>query len=909
MSLPVKRIPIEGLRDDVRVLGQVLGTVLREQMGAEIFETVESVRRTCIRLREHHDEAEEGALTSLFRSLSTGALVELTRAFTIYFHLVNLAEEHHRVRSLVRRDAERYPAPRPESVEAAIRDLARRGVAPDEIRTFLAGFELRPVLTAHPTEAKRRTVLEHLRRIAADIGGITGGYPNPRVQKRLIERLGEHVTALWQTDELRIDRPHPLQEVRNGLYHLAGAIYQVVPELYRDLDEALRVHYPGIEAPTKPLLVFGSWIGGDRDGNPSVTPAVTEETLRLQRAAILDLYIRDVGVLRAMLSASRRRIGPVPEVERSLEHDRETHPEIVAEARARNPDEPYQQKLSVILARLEATRAKRAGGYHDVDAFLTDLGVIERALTRHRGARIAKGELRDLMWRVKTFGFHLAELDLRQEASIHEQVVDRLLGSVGYVGLDEAGRVDVLTQALGRPPTGHLAAVAREGGPVGDTAALFLELPRWQRSYGARACHSYIISLTRSVSDVLEVMLLAKEGGAIRIQGEHVEADLDIVPLFESIPQLDAAGDTIDALLSIPCYRALVRARGDCQEVMLGYSDSNKDGGYLASNWSLYRAQRTIPVAGARHGVNITLFHGRGGAIGRGGGPTERAIMARPDEVRTGRLKLTEQGEVVSARYSDPRIAQRYLEQVTYSMLLAGFQEPTAPIEARWEPLMSALSARALRAYRELVDDPDLIEFFLRATPILHVAQLNIASRPSSRGAIDDVTRIRAIPWVFSWTQSRINLPGWYGLGSALADHIGGSADGLHDLREMYRTWPFFNTVIDNAQISLATADLGIARRYAALAGAVGESVFERIRAEYERTVDTVLQITCQRSLLEGSIVARLIALRNPYVDPMHHAQIALLERLRHVTDGVETVHSAVMQTINGIAAGLQTTG
>ncbi|MDQ3783906.1 MAG: phosphoenolpyruvate carboxylase [Actinomycetota bacterium] len=919
ISMRGNRIPIEGLRDDVRVLGEVLGTVLKEQMGADIFETVEEIRKGCIRMREKYDEAEECALRERIAALDVDSLVELTRAFTVYFHLSNIAEEHHRIRVLRHREAELGSGSRHESIAAAIRDLKQRGVSPSDVREFLDHLDLRPVFTAHPTEARRRTVLQHLRRIAADARLLSEGGEAPRVGERLIDRLEGHVTVLWQTEELRIDRPDPLQEVRSGLYYLAGSVYEVLPSFYRDLEEALDYYYPDITLPNRSFLHFGSWMGGDRDGNPAVSSETTEATLQLHRDTILDLYIRDVGRIVGVLSASERRVGPVDEIRGSLDDDARWWPELVAKARRRNRDEPYRQKLSLILDRLRATRAcnlqaSEAGAYTRAEEFTADLELLQRSLRKHRGERVALGDLQDLLWRARTFGFHLAKLDLRQESEVHEEAVARLMACGerhdDYRGLDESGRIATLLKAMQSPVTGALSEVSKSDGSAGRTTSLFERLTAWQRFFGAGACDSYIISLTHSLSDVLEVMLLAKEAGLVRIDGDRVESDLDIVPLFESIPELDASGRTTDLLLTIPLYRALVKSRGEKQEVMLGYSDSNKDGGYLASNWSLYRAQRAIPEAAARHGVDIRLFHGRGGAIGRGGGPTGRAIMAQPDTTRNGWLKLTEQGEVIFARYSNPQITHRYIEQLVYSMLCAGFGEPMEEAEAHWSELMSELSEHALGEYRSLVhDDPALVSFFLQATPILEVARLNIGSRPSSRGAVDDVARIRAIPWVFSWTQSRMNLPGWYGLGFALAARIGASHDGINELQEMYRSWPVFGSIVDNAQISLATADMRIAQRYSALAGAGGEEIFERIRTEFDRTVAAVLQVCDQQSLLEGSLLARLIQLRNPYVDPMHYAQISLLQSLRDRRGEDGRARAAVLQTINGIAAGLQTTG
>ena len=921
MSMPSTptRIPIERLRDDVRTLGNVLGTVLTEQLGTETFEEIEEIRQACIRLREDYHEQREQALRNRISSLDQGALVELTRAFTVYFHLINIAEEQHRVHVLREREAERYPAPRSESIEAALRELKERNVSSDGVRSFLDRLDLWPVFTAHPTEARRRTVLQHLRHIAADVRLLSDVRFGPESRERVLDRLAEDVTALWQTEEIRIEKPDPLQEVRNGLYYFEQSVYEVLPGVYRDLQRALRRYYPDVAMPVRPFIRFGSWMGGDRDGNPWVTPSITEQTLQLHRDTILDLFIRETGALLAALSPSRSRVGPIEELDRAVDADSEAFPDLVSEARRRNPDEPYRQKLAVVLARLRATRASsltqiKDAAYRSAGDFIADLELVQRALVTHRGTRLAEGDLQNLLWRARTFGFHLAKLDLRQESDVHEEIIGELFRRTGrhedYSALDEAARVVALVDALESPVTGVLDEVANLDTVSGRTASLFHRLPNWQRHFGTEACDTYIISLTHGPSDVLEVLLMAKEAGLVRIEQDRVESDLDVVPLFELIPELGAAGGMVDTLLRIPVYRAHVKARGDHQEVMLGYSDSNKDGGYLTSNWSLYGAQSSIPKAGARHGVGVELFHGRGGAIGRGGGPTGRAIMAQPDPARNGRLKLTEQGEVIFARYSNRRIARRYIEQVTHSMLRAGFDEPTSQAEARWGKVMDRLSRRALEAYETLVrGNADLVRFFLGATPILEVSRLNIGSRPASRGAVEDIARIRAIPWVFSWTQSRINLPGWYGLGTALREPLDRSGNGIEDLRTMYRTWPFFRSVIDNAQISLATADMRIAERCADLAGPRLRHVFNRIRTEYDTTVRAVLQVTVQSRLLEGSFLARSIQLRNPYVDPIHYAQATLLERLRAGVKDPDAVRSAVLQTINGIAAGLQTTG
>jgi phosphoenolpyruvate carboxylase len=920
MTHAASRIPIDRLRDDVRLLGSLVGRVLREQRGPGLLDDVEWIRRKSIELRERQSATGDLELVEYIGSLDHATLVELIRAFCVYFHLINVAEENHRLRVLNEHEARSGAEPRPESIAAAMRDLKKRNVPPHEVASFVTRLDFRPVFTAHPTEARRRTVLEHLRRLASCVTKLD----DPRItfpeRERLIDRLLEDITILWQTEELRAERPKPLQEVRNGLYFFEHTVYRVIPTIYRDLEAALARYYPELPVPQHPIIQFGSWMGGDQDGNPLVDADTVEETLRLHRDTVLRLYIAEVGDLLSELSQSVKRIGESVELAECVGSDLEFFPHLVKQARSRNPHEPYRQKLSVILERLRATRLTRPSephpdAYEDASRLLADLEGLSRALDVHRGARVSGGRLRDLLWRVRTFGFHLAKLDLRQESDAHETVVAKVLshgGHADYESLDEAGRCDVLVAALAEPPKGFLPDVAGIDDAVGRTAAVFERLPAWQDFYGTDACDSYVISLTHHPSDVLEVLFLAREAGLVEFRGDKAKSSLDIVPLFELIDELERCESMVDSLLRLPLFRAQVSARGDRQEIMLGYSDSNKDGGYLTSNWKLYNAERALPATCSAHGVDVLLFHGRGGAIGRGGGPTARAIMAMPQEARTGRLKMTEQGEVVYARYSNPNIARRHLEQVFHSMILAGFDHERVERESAWSRVTSSLSQRSYGVHRKLVyDHPHFLSFFFQATPIQEVSRLNIASRPASRGALEDIRLIRAIPWVFSWTQSRFNVPGWYGLGTALSDHIEHSPDGTGELRAMYREWPFFRSLIDNAQISLATADMRIAWLYARLAETEGrDEVFDLIRSEHERAVRAILEVTTQSEILENSVLGRLIRLRNPYVDPLHFAQASLLRRLRSLGDqDADHVHAAVLQTINGIAAGLQTTG
>jgi phosphoenolpyruvate carboxylase len=894
---------------------------LEEQSGSRLLHEVESIRRRSIDLREHLSESGDLALMKHIGTLDERTLVEVIRSFCVYFHLINVAEENHRLRVLSQHDAWSDAGPRPQSIAAALHDLKRQEVPAEEVESFLGGLDFRPVFTAHPTEARRRTVLEHLRGLSSWVTVLDDPRLTASERERATDRLLEEITILWQTEELRPERPTPLQEVRNGLYFFEHSVYGVVPTIYRDLEEALARYYPDVPVPSGPVIRFGSWMGGDQDGNPAVDADVIDKTLRLQRDTVLRLYIAEVDDLVSALSQSVRRIGPSAELIASLDLDSESVPHLVKQARRRNPEEPYRQKLSVILERLRATRSTRPeephfDAYPSPATFLQDLEGLCRALEGQRGGRVSRGRLRDLLWRVQTFGFHLAKLDFRQESRVHETVVARMLHradfDVDYEKLDESTRIDVLTTALATPRSGFPTDATTTVG-VGDrTAAVFERILAWQDFYGTEACDSYVISLTHDPSDVLEVLFLAREARVIDFHGNEARSSLDIVPLFELIDDLDRCENIVDSLLRIPLYRAQVSARGDRQEIMLGYSDSNKDGSYLTSNWNLYKAERALPRTCSAHGVEALLFHGRGGAIGRGGGPTTHAIMAMPREARTGKLKLTEQGEVIFARYSNPKIAHRHLEQVLHSMILARFDPDRAQREPRWAGVLSTLADRSCDFYRDLVyEHPHFLPFFFEVTPIREVGRLNIASRPASRGAPEDLRSIRAIPWVFSWTQSRINLPGWYGLGTALSDLIESSADGVAELRDMYEAWPFFKSVIDNAQISVATADMRIASLYADVAETEGrDELFNLIRSEYDRAVRAILDVTGRSEVLENSVLGRLIKLRNPYVDPLHLAQANLLGRLRSSDgDDAEAVHSALLQTINGIAAGLQTTG
>lgn len=909
------RIPIERLREDVRLLGSLLGQVLQEQGGPELLACVEQIRRRAIACRTDPSPEAHRTLRSLVDALDLPRAREVVRAFTLYFHLINLAEEHHRLRTLRDREIRGQPAPRPESVAAAVAGLRLAGVSAGRLAGLLERLELRPVFTAHPTEARRASVLVHLRAVAHLVAALDSPHVTPEERRRLVDGLLARITTLWQTDEVRARRPSPLDEVLGGLYYLEHSAWKVAPVLYRDLQEAAEASSPEARAAVRPFLRFGSWMGGDRDGHPLVTTEVTERTLELQRDRVLRLYRDEVEALARELSLSTRRVGVSRELLASVESDLAELAELRADPDLPPPTEPYRRKLRAVAERLRRTARRSPGGYPSPHRFLQDLELLRHSLESNQASRVARGRLQDLWARVHTFGFHFTSLDLRQESELHGRVVAQLLRRAGvtedYLGLPEPDRTALLARLLEQEPV----PLRPEDPEAAEVVRLFQAVPSWQQRFGPEACETYIVSMTEGPSDVLEVLWLAAQVGLFRCAAGEVVSRLHVVPLFERIHELRRCGEILDALFRIPAYRAHLAAWDDLQEVMLGYSDSNKDGGYLAANWALHRAQSVLPEVARRHGCRVRLFHGRGGAIGRGGGPTERAILAQPPEAVDGRLKLTEQGEVLAARYGNPLVARRHLEQLTSALLQASLAESHPPDPARrerWEAILEDLAERSRRAYRALVyEDPDFPAYFAQATPILEITRLNMASRPAARTGTMRVEDLRAIPWVFSWTQTRTNLPGWYGLGSALDGFVRDQPEGMLELRAMYAGWPFFRSVVDNAQISLGTADLSVARLYAELVedDGVRERVYGRIREEYERAVRWVLEVTGQRELLDNSpVLQRSVRLRNPYVDPLHHVQVRLLRERRRAPDD-PAVWEAVGLTVNGIAAGVQTTG
>lgn len=925
LSLPVK------FRSNVRYLGSLLGLVLREQGGLAFYRREEQIRRMAIRLRSEVP-LRLSELFDLVEPLDQATAFQSVRAFGLYFHLVNLAEQQHRLR-VIRSAESRVPRhPFPESIAHALHLLRERGVQREALLDLLGQLQVWPVFTAHPTESRPRSVLDHLRRIDSLLARTESLDLRLSERREIEDALREEITLLWQTEEVRPTAPSPLDEARSILDTFLESVYQTAPQLHRDLLAALSTSFPGEESPIRPFLRFSSWTGGDRDGNPNVTPEVTEAALRMHRDLILERYLTEVLEVAERFTQSTERVGVSVELRASLEADAGELPDMVAAVRERHPGEVYRQKLEVMGERLRRARLpssapeERVGGYLFPDQFRRDLEVVSQSLDRHQGAILADGLIGDLLLRLKVFGFHLATVEVRQHSSRHTAALAELLekrGEPGYEAMAEADRQSTLSRWLVQEKA-LLSPDLELSERTWEVVSTFFSLARMQRELGRDACDSYIISMAAFPSHILEVMLLAKEAGLFRRGPDgKVESDLRVIPIFEQITELRQAGETLNATLELPIYRECVESWGNEQQVMLGYSDSNKDGGFVAANVELFRAHRDLAAVCRRQGVRLLMFHGRGGAIGRGGGNMGKAILSQPPDTLHGRLKSTEQGQIVFQRYGTPDIAHRHLEQVTSALIRASLDpvvgEAQEAAESAWEEVMDALAKESLLAYRELVfETPGFDDFFWQATPVDEIGLLPIASRPMFRSGARSIEQLRAIPWMFAWHQIRCNLPGWYGLGAALTASI--RAGQMETLRTMYRKWLFFQSLIDNAQISMGIATLEVTRLYAGLVedADLSERIMGMIEAEYRRAVEGVLAVTGQERLLDRMpVLQSSIAMRNPYLDPLHCLQVSTLRRWRRgcplgADEQQEWCNAAlttILHTINAIAAGVQITG
>ena len=934
------------LRDRVKQLGQLLGDTLRDREGRPALDAVETLRKGFIELRSQSEPAPDlrERLLRFIAALNPDMLNHVVRAFNAYFNLANIAEEnfqHQSRREQVRRGKPLWRG----SFDETLRELRADGIDAGQLQTLLNQLCFTPVFTAHPTEAKRRVLLGAQRRVFVTNGKLDNPALNRYQRAEVVEELRSQIQILWKTDEVRSFKPQVRDEIKNGLYYFRESIFQALPTLYRNLERALNAVYGdqgGKGAVRIPcLLRFGSWIGGDRDGNPFVTPETTALAVRLQAQEILREYLRRIEELNRHLTYSSSLVEPSPAFSVSLGADVQQMSVLFADAPRQYAQEPYRRKLFLMYHRLrhnhDQARARAEGhseagpvpfwGYPSEQAFLEDLYLIRDSLIAHGDRAVADGELTDLIRLAETFGFYLAALDVRQESGRHTAAVAEIFAVApnlpDYAALSEEERLAVLGDLLARPGTPLLYCDSLSPATRG-TLEVFQVMARMRQEISPRAFDNYVISMTHEASHVLEVLFLGSFAG---LAGRHADGswhcELRVAPLFETIADLNRVDVLLTRLLEQTSYRELLAAAGGVQDVMVGYSDSCKDGGILASNWGLYQAQRRAVALAAARGFGCRLFHGRGGTVGRGGGPTHDAILSQPAGTVRGQIKITEQGEVLSFKYQN-------LETAVYELTLGitGLMKasrhlvqavPDDPPEAA--AVMAELARHGEAVYRELTErTPGFMDYFYEATPLGEIALLNLGSRPSHRAQGDrSKYSVRAIPWMFGWGLSRHTLPGWYGIGSALAAWRGSDPKRLAVLQTLYREWPFFRALLDNSQMSLSKADVGIAREYARLCdnANIGTDIYQRFRDEYDRTCREILAVAQISMLLEESpTLAKSLERRNPYLDPLNHIQVALLPRYRQAAreHGADSPEAEIwlrplLRSINALAAGMRNTG
>ncbi len=914
-------LPNPPIGKTIRMLGDLLGETIIAQSGQSVFDLVEEIRALSKAWRGGDSDANQ-QLASIMAPLGKDVpqAANIVKAFATYFQLINLAEEHQRVQVLRNRENEAFLADSPmdESLKAAVTTLKQEGLTAGEIQATLNRLVVTPVFTAHPTESRRRVIRQILKHLSDVLAQIQSPDTAEFEKAELVDQLRSYIVLLWQSDETRDRRPTVMDEVRNtGLYFFENTLFDVVPRIYDELENALYETFPESTFEVPPFLNFGSWIGGDRDGNPLVTNEVTENALRAQKDLVLERYEQDIFELYERLSVSRNRASFSREFLDILQKETKAQSIDEGDAVQRFKLEPYRQMLILMYRKLQATR--RANQlpwdaeptrhlYESADEFLNDLLTIRSSLIENKGEDLIAGTFSHLVRRVQVFGFHLATIDVRQHAGRHRSAIAEILDTYNitddYAALLENQKVEVLTKLINcnRP----LTSVLNFQESTNEVVSVFRLIRRAQQNIAPRAMQTYIISMTESVSNILEVLLLMKDAGLF--------GKLDLVPLFETVDDLNHAPETMTKLFENLAYRQHLDQRDNQQQIMIGYSDSNKDGGYLRANWMLFAAQRKLAVTCKRQNIDLTLFHGRGGSLGRGGGPANRAILAQPAESVNGRIRITEQGEVVSSRYSQPSIARRHLQQLLHAVLCSTGKRPQFDNLDRWSAIMDELSELAHRKYRSLVDDPKFIDYFHSATPIELVEKLNIGSRPSRRKDSNSIDDLRAIPWVFSWTQSRANISSWYGIGTAIRDWCLAEPSRMKEIQEMYATWPFFTTLFNNVHLGLGRADMDIAGLYAQLATKQSSTIFDSISAEFGLTCEQVLAVTGKAEILDTEKwLQHSIRVRNPYVDPLNYIQVALIERLRNETDLDSETKDEIVQvlssSVKGIAKGLQNVG
>lgn len=887
------------LRDDVRRLGALVGDLLAEQVSTQFFDEVEQVRTRAIARRE--SDAPLSDLNDALTGLSPERAESMVRAFSTYFQVVNIAERVHRIRR--RRDYQRAgtAAPQPDGLQDALQQLKAQGVTVEELGEWLPRIDIEPVFTAHPTEAVRRALLEKEQLMVASLVDNLDGQRTPGEAAADAARFRMALTASWQTTDSSPVRPTVDDEREHVGFYLVQVLYRVIPVLYESLQQALLDTY-GQGLPLPRLLRFGTWVGGDMDGNPNVDAGTIRNTLDAQRQAVLGRYQKDLLQLASLLSQSTERVAVSDALRARVAHYQQLLPQVVS--RPRHADMPYRLLNDRMRARVQATLDDADGAYASPRELEDDIGLILDSLHANKGDHAGGFAVRRLLWRVRTFGFHLARLDVRQESSVHGRALASVLD-----GQDAWDAADAITRARRLAPFASgeqaLPASTEEGGQRLD--AVFAALADARRRHGADALGSYIISMAHDRSDVLAVLALARRGGLVDDAGA---VPLDIAPLFETVDDLRRGTDTLRDLLADPVYRSHLAARDDVQMVMLGYSDSGKDGGIAASRWGLQRAQVELLEVAAESGIRLTFFHGRGGSISRGGGKTTDAVDASPRGSIDGRLRVTEQGEVIHRKYGIRALALRSLEQSTGAVLRSSLRPRVAePREAQWRPVMDLVAEKSAEAYRAFVGQADFMQYFRQATPIDVIERMTLGSRPSRRlGQDAALGNLRAIPWVFAWSQARAVIPGWYGVGSGLQAAINAGHRGT--LQAMARHWPFFSTFLDDIAMVLSKGDITIAEQFSRLAGPLHEHFFPQIQRELALTGKRILDITGQEELLQhDQRLALSIRLRNPYIDPISVLQVDLLRRWRESGGEDDEVLRALVACVNGVSQGVQNTG
>lgn len=891
------------LRDDVRTLGALVGQMLAEQVSPALLERVEAVRRAAIVRREQG--APLDALAAELAPVSAEQGEYLVRAFATWFGATNLAERIHRIRR--RRDYQRAgAAAQPGGFEAVLQALADEGVQLQDLQALLPRLRIEPVFTAHPTEAMRRALLDKEHAIAQRLLADTDRTRTPAERAQDLRRIRQALTAAWQTSEAPPTRPSVADEMAHVGFYLGEVLYRMLPSFHHDFSEAMRTVF-GQALPLPDLLRFGTWVGGDMDGNPNVGAQTIRQALQAQRRQVLALYRRDLQALMGILTQSPARIDIDAAIGERIARYQAMLPQAGARLRERQADMPYRQLLQLMHARLDEDAGDDCA-YPDAAAFIEDLELIDASLAAHRGEHAGRAALARVLLRARCFGFHLAALDLRQDSAMHDAALAELLDDADFASRDVAARSDALHGLLQQPASAReraASAALAEDGPARRSLAVMAEVARARREYGERVFGPYIVSMSRSGADVLAVLALARVAGCV----EHDQVPLDVAPLFETVDDLAAAARVLRGLFADPHYRRHLAARGNRQMVMLGYSDSAKDGGLLASRWALQRTQAELTALAREAGIDIAFFHGRGGSVSRGGGKTERAVIAAPRGSVNGVLRVTEQGEVIHRKYGIRQLAMRNLEQATAAVLRASLRpRPPEPRGAKWQQMMTDIAAASRRHYRALVhDDPRFPDYFRSATPVDVIERLQLGSRPSRRrdGGIDN---LRAIPWVFAWAQNRSALTGWYGVGSGLLHGI--ERFGLEPMRQMVGDWPFMAATVDDLEMLLAKCDIDIFQRYSLLDAELHARFWPQIHEEFRRTVDTLLLLKQRDRLLADDYRLRLsIRLRNPYVDPISLLQVSLLQRWRDGERQDEQLFRALVATVNGISAGIQNTG